>query len=332
MTPERSHSRHGTSRGERGGWQGDGFGVQLCGPYPVIGLAKGTGPAPADATLLLLDEDPPELPKGERLRELRHGDGRLFMAIDDYGELGLRITAPRFGEHHVSRDGSTVNSRPGGLPLWRWQRLLIGQVLPLVAALRGLEVLHASAVSYGGLAFAFTGPSGAGKSTVAAQLALRGHRLLTDDVLAISLTASGFPQAHRGSTALSVRGEDADLAARLVQSGIATPIGSDGKEHVLLAAADRRMPLGAVYRLDQDGDGKEPIGVPTDPSLADLMSCSYIKYIRTPARRVTQFEVMAAIAQHCPVVPLNSGSGLTSAQLAVELESHMAAIVSGSTG
>jgi hypothetical protein len=276
----------------------------------------------------LLDETPVALPTGERLSELRHGDGRLGMTIDDCGELGLRIEAPRVGSHQISRDGSTVRSSPGALAPWRWQRLLIGQVLPLVAALRGLEVLHASAVAHGGLAFALAGDSGAGKSTLAAHLALRGHALVADDVLAISLAASGRPQAHRGSTALSVSRDDADLAARLVRSGAATAIGSDEKEHVLLSAGNRRMPLGAIYHLSHDGCGGDPIGAPQDPSLPDLIGCSYIAYLRTPARLTAQLTVLGAIAQHCPIVPVQVGAGLTSAQLATELSAHMATIAS----
>ena len=311
-------------------WQGEGFGVVLRGPYPVIGLARRRGRAPGNATALFLDEAPVALPEGERLTELRHADGRLGMAIDDCGELGLRIAAPQVGTHQISRDGSTVRSSPGALAAWQWQRLLIGQVLPLVAALRGLEVLHASAVAHGGLAFALTGDSGAGKSTLAAHLVLLGHALVADDVLAISLTASGHPQAHRGSTALSVSRDDADLAARLVRSGAATAIGSDEKEHVLLSAGTRRMPLGAIYQLSRDGGGSEPIGAPLDPSLFDLMSCSYITYLRTPARLTAQLEVLGAIAQHCPIVPVKVGAALTSAQLATELSAHMAAIATTS--
>ena len=327
ITSERKQ-REDPRRGE--GWQGDGFGLALHGAYPVIGLATSNGLTQRDATALLLDESAAAPPEGERLRELHHGDGRLLMAIDDCGELGLRIEAPQFGVHQISRDGSTVRSWPGAVPAWRWQRLLIGQVLPLVAALRGLEVLHASAVAHTGLAFALAGDSGAGKSTLAAHLALRGHPLVADDVLAVSLTASRRPQAHRGSTALSVRREDADLAARLVRSGSATAIGSDDKEYVLLEAADRCMPLGAVYRLGHDASRREPIGAPRDPTLSDLMSCSYVKYLNTRARLTTQLEVLASIAQHCPIVPVNVGAGLTSAQLAAELEAHMSTIVSGS--
>jgi hypothetical protein len=50
---------------------------------------------------------------------------------------------------------------------------------------RGYMVLHASAVEVGNKAVAFLGPKGRGKSSIAATLYTRGHRLITDDVLAV---------------------------------------------------------------------------------------------------------------------------------------------------
>jgi len=331
MTSTRSRTRQpDTQQLDGARWHGEGFGVVLHGSYPIVGLAQGEGPASGDGTALLLDRAAAASPGGERLRELRTSDGSLGMAIDDCGELGLRIESPQAGAHQISRDGRTVRSSPGEPPAWRWQRLLVGQVLPLVAALRGLEVLHASAVAHGGVAFAFAGNSGAGKSTLAAHLALRGHPMVTDDVLAISVGANGHPQAHRGSTALALSREDAELAAELVGSGTATAIGSDAKDHLLLSGADRRMQLGAIYRVGNQGTAEPPVGVPRTATLSDLMSFSYINYIRTPARLTAQLEVLAAIAQHCAIVPLNVGAGLTAAQLAAELEPQMATIANAS--
>jgi hypothetical protein len=330
MKPERTHPpRADPPPRVAEPWQGEGFGLLFSGRYPVIGLAERESRPLDDTTALLLDKPPAALPAGERVHELRYSDGRLGMAIDDFGDLGLVVSAPRFGSHHISSDGTTVRSRPARLPAWRWQRLLIGQVLPLVAALRGLEVLHASAIARDGCAFALTGDSGAGKSTLAAQLVLRGNRLLADDVLAISLSDAGIPQAHRGSTALSVGREDAEIAAQLVRSGTATAIGSDAKEHVLLPAADRALALAAVYLLSQDDIGAPPIGAPRTPTLSDLMSATYVRYLHTPARLTSQLEVQSAVARHCQIVPVNVGAGLSSAQLAAQLQAHMTTIASG---
>ncbi len=313
-------------------WLGEGFGLALRGSYPVDGLATREASSQAIPTRLLLDDAraPISLPAGERLREMRDPDGRLWLVIEDHRERGYRICAEDFGDHRVSADGKTVHSRPtAGLPRWRWQRLLIAQVLPLVAALRGLEVLHASAVARHGRAFALAGDSGAGKSTLAAQMALAGNQLLAEDVLAVSLSADGRPQAHPGSTALSLRPDQASLAARLTRSGLAQEIGRDEKEHILLDAAAESLPLSAVYHLSlgsSGGGGGQTIGTPRSASISDLMSCSYVTYVRTDARLTTQLEVQAAIARTVPLVPVEITGDLAPELLAAELEAHMTSI------
>src|SRR3712207_7852895 len=44
---------------------------------------------------------------------------------------------------------------PPGVAPWRWQRFLVGRILPWAAVLCGLEALHASAVVLDGRAIAF---------------------------------------------------------------------------------------------------------------------------------------------------------------------------------
>ena len=238
-------------------------------------------------------------------------------------EQGLRIVAPGVRGHQISPDGLTIRSRPGaGLSAWRWQRLLIGQVLPLVAALRGFEVLHASAIVREGVAFALAGDSGVGKSSLAAHLVLRGNDLLAEDVLAVSVDTSGLPQAHVGSAALSLRRSDS-VAAELIAAGRATALGTDDKEHVLVSAVGRSTPLAGVYRLRRSGTHSEPIGEPRSPTLPDLMACSFVKYLGTTARLTCQLSVQAAIARSCRLMQVDVGPDVTAARLAAALESHM---------
>lgn len=62
---------------------------------------------------------------------------------------------------------------------------LLGPVLSVVLAQRGLLPLHASLVGVHGSACAFVAAQGAGKSTLAAALVGRGHEFLSDDVAAL---------------------------------------------------------------------------------------------------------------------------------------------------
>ena len=69
---------------------------------------------------------------------------------------------------------------------------LLGPVLGIVLRLRGATCLHGSAVEIDGNAALFVGPPGAGKSTTAAALALRGHPVLSDDIVALKEKADSF--------------------------------------------------------------------------------------------------------------------------------------------
>lgn len=77
---------------------------------------------------------------------------------------------------------------------------LLGPVMALLLHMRGMLVLHASAIAVGGESAVFLGDKMAGKSTTAAAFIRAGHRLLTDDLLALDfsggapLIAPAFPQ------------------------------------------------------------------------------------------------------------------------------------------
>ncbi|WP_052296618.1 hypothetical protein [Nitratifractor salsuginis] len=65
--------------------------------------------------------------------------------------------------------------------------------LPLVFELEGRwRMLHAGAVSVGGSALVFTAPSYGGKSTLTGYFLKRGHRLFSDDALAIEKRDSTY--------------------------------------------------------------------------------------------------------------------------------------------
>lgn len=77
---------------------------------------------------------------------------------------------------------------------------LLGAALGVLLQQRGFLVLHASAIAVDGWAIAFLGGPRWGKSTTAAALCARGHALIADDVLPVSVGSEvatvlpGFPQ------------------------------------------------------------------------------------------------------------------------------------------
>ncbi|RVC82740.1 serine kinase [Mesorhizobium sp. M4A.F.Ca.ET.022.05.2.1] len=70
---------------------------------------------------------------------------------------------------------------------------LLGPVMALLLHQRGLLVLHASAIAVGGRSAIFMGDKGAGKSTTASAMISAGHRLLTDDVVAVDMSRPDGP-------------------------------------------------------------------------------------------------------------------------------------------
>jgi len=64
---------------------------------------------------------------------------------------------------------------------------ILGTCMGVVLMQRKVLPLHGSALAINGKAYAFVGHSGAGKSTLATVLLHQGYRLLSDDVIAVSL-------------------------------------------------------------------------------------------------------------------------------------------------
>lgn len=77
--------------------------------------------------------------------------------------------------------------------------LLAGPVLAVLMEQRGAFVLHASAVVHDDGVIAFTAVSGGGKSTTAGFFAARGHVVVTDDLLPLSIDGRRVVGADRKS-------------------------------------------------------------------------------------------------------------------------------------
>ncbi|UTR13077.1 aldolase [Evansella sp. LMS18] len=72
---------------------------------------------------------------------------------------------------------------------------LLGTCMGAVLMQRGILPLHGSALEINGKAYAIVGDSGAGKSTTASALLKTGYRLISDDVIPVTLTEDNIPMA-----------------------------------------------------------------------------------------------------------------------------------------
>jgi hypothetical protein len=127
-------------------------------------------------------------------------DRVVHEADDGRGHLLIRVTRSREGYCFLYADDTRVWLDQSGTRVWcTWATdlesaatYLTGPILVCILRLRGALTLHASAVQIGRVAIGLAGPHGAGKSTTAAALAVRGHGVLTDDVLCASRTQVGW--------------------------------------------------------------------------------------------------------------------------------------------
>ena len=289
----------------------------------MIGLAPGAPAARAETLLarrraaaIFADRGAAE---AERLVDHRYPDGSKMMTVDLY-EDGYLLDAPGHGAFMIALDGATVECAPAPGPAWRWHRPLFAQALPLAAALRGVEVLHASAVVLGDGAVAFVGSSGAGKTSLAVNLVDQGAPLLTDDVLALTATGPAV-FAHPGARFANVAPEQ--IAGLADSERLGQPIGRSEKLHLFVTAmSPAAVPLRALCFLERhDGVAELELERIPEPGPDLLLAATFLAHVRTPARLVAQLDVCSLIASTVATFHLRVPAGVGAAELAVAVPS-----------
>jgi len=197
------------------------------------------------------------------------------------------------------------------------RQYVVGPGLAMILLQRGLTLLHASAVSIDGGAYAFAADSGVGKSTLAAALYARGHVLITDDLCAIE-NGAVMP-------ALSLL----KIAERSLQAvprpGTLIDVETEGEGRLRFGIerlASTPVPLRTVYLIE---DGEE-IGAESlhgsDVVLA-LVRHSYWQDLVSSAIRATLLRQAGALAREVQVCRLRRPRDLSRvAELAEWVERH----------
>lgn len=259
-----------------------------------------------------------------RISNRRMPNGRAAITIDEDDRAGYLIRALSFGVFWISPGADHIRCAPVKGSAWRWQRYLVGQVLPLAAVLRGLEVFHASGVVMRDAAVTFIGMSTAGKTSVALNLVLRGAGFLTDDVLAVSPGEDGGVVAHPGVGLASLRTEAEARLDAAELSRLGQPLGRDDDAvRMEVECHPGDAPLRHAFLLDRRDEG--PLLIervrPVDPRI--LLGGSFNFVIRTPERLTNQLDLCARIATrvavHRAAIPPSAGP----AELAAAVERHL---------
>lgn len=304
------------------------FGLELESTFPIPGAApvdEGGGRRvrlDLASRAELLDGWSPAAP--ERISDRRMANGRSAVAIDADAQAGYLIRAVGFGCFWISPDATRVRCAPLRVTPWRWQRYLVGQVLPLTAVLRGLEVFHASAVVGPRGALTFLGMSTAGKTSVALSLVLRGARFMTDDVLAVSPGDGGGVLAHPGVGLASLRHEAGQRLRPQERDRLGRSLGRDGEAtRVALESQEASVPLRHAFLLERRDSGPLVIEslTPVDPRL--LLGGSFNFIINTPERLTNQLDLCARIATRVGVHRAASPPSVGPAELARAIEDYV---------
>lgn len=311
------------------GWRTHAFGVGLSLSFPAPGLPRGPGAEDLpQAVLELAGEEAINRAWSPRepdrlLEETFEGDGP-DRTIDFDQELGYRLYARHFGAAVISPDGARVRCAPPPVAEWRWQRFLVGRVLPWTALLRGREVFHASAVRLEDRAVALVAPTGGGKTSLAIQLVLRGAGFITDDVLAVERTEDGVA-AHPGAALVAIRDEERDRVDPESWERLGRVLGSEGKTYVEVDREPRSLPLGAVYFLGaHEGEaGMIQGGV----DARDLLGSTFISSVASPMRLTSLLEICSVISATVPAFRVSLGDGIDAETLAGIVLEHAQGVV-----
>lgn len=295
------------------------FGLDLLCDRPLAFLADARAiPTGRMVSVSVLDGEASHPNGSGRLRsEVARADGTVLFRIEQDAQAGYRIGGPEHGVHRLSADARELTCEPRGAPCSRWERLLVSQVLPFAAALRGLEVLHASAVELDGAAIGFAASSGGGKTSLALALCELGATFLADDVLALEIL-DGALIAHPGTPLASISPEHDDP---LDSSG---SIVVDEHERMLkVAGAPAPAPLAALFFLDRrvDGPGRPRFEPASDASA--ILASTFNLLLTGPERLERLLEVSSLIAS-LRVERVAYGAGVGTPELALAVRERLA--------
>jgi hypothetical protein len=236
------------------------YGLSIASDIALPELEADAGAGQADIVILLRRIEP--RPAGD--------DGFVFAFGEDEQYLAWRSVG-RF----LIRPAGTIDVDPApgvGEALLRLP--LLGTVMALLLHLRGLLVLHASAIVVDGRGAVFAGDKQAGKSTTAAAFIGAGYRLLVDDVVAMDFSGPGPPVILPGIPQMKL-----SSAGILAGRGIAVPAilpGLDKGQHKVVGAfAGSPVPPRRVYVIER-GARAEITRLAPDVALTSLLRFSYV--------------------------------------------------------
>lgn len=195
-----------------------------------------------------------------------------------------------------------IDPAPGvGEPLLRLP--LLGTVMALLLHVRGLLVLHASAVAVGETGVVFLGDKLAGKSTTAAAFLRGGHRLLADDVVAVDFADPERPRIRPGFPQLKLGAGIETGAGAVVMPPV---VAGFDKRHHRLAGFQQTPAAATAFCILERGTRAEITPLAPAGALTALIRFSYIARFgraafngASPAAHLQQCATLVGVSKVC---------------------------------
>lgn len=214
------------------------------------------------------------------------------------------LFATGIGAFLVCRGRAIVVEPAPGVDPALLRTFLLGPALAVLLQQRRILTLYASAVEIEGAAVAFIGWKGNGKSTTAAALQARGHRLLTDDILALDLAPLTNPTVYPGFPQIKLH---PDTAALVAQPEALPRLHAKTSKLVYRSYANfspAPLPLDAIFVLDE---GPAPALEPVAPqaALLALIKHAYAsRFLKTADATTDHFRQSRRLCRRVPVYRL----------------------------
>jgi hypothetical protein len=246
-------------------------------------------------------------------------DGRPVGRAYANGDVHV-VELDRVGRFTFRPDSSEVRGyREPRVPEDVFEDYFSRWILPVAAQVRGLEVLHASAVLGPQGVGVFSAASEAGKSTLAYALGVRGYRIWTDDALAFTV-AGGRPETVDLPFRLRLRpGSAAHFGIDAPAGGRAVVAASDSAQH-------ERAPIEVVFLLERSAEGpavriEKVAALEAFPTLVEQ---SYHFGAENSERKRAMLSSYLTLATGVPVYRLVMATGLANLDAVVAaVEEHL---------
>lgn len=292
------------------------YGLMIRSELPLPELVETAGSSRPDLDIRLDAVEGP-MPEADQPRLVRFGEADAYLSWPGIARIRLgddgRIAIDALGDEDK---------------LVRFA--LIGPVLAAALQLRGVPLLHGSAVSLGGRALLVLGHKGAGKSTMAAALAAGGAHVLNDDVLPLVLLDGSIGLAA-GYPGLKLPRALHELL--LPHWPIAGSRAADDDDKAVVAdpaLLTGTFAIAALLVLDPKG-GDRPVELPPAAALPELLQHAYsLKFGESAlgaVQREALFATCARLAREKPVLRASRPNGIGHARaFAEEVVSRVAAL------